>query len=119
MTGDFKEAEGAILEKINEKWGSFDTFKEEFAKAAAGVFGSGWTWLGLKADGTLTIHNTQNQDNTYMDLIAEKYEPLLVIDVWEHAYYLKYQNLRPDYIEAFFNVINWDKVAENFSSAKQ
>ena len=101
-----------IKEKIENSFGSFENFKEEFSKSATILFGSGWTWLGIKEDGNLIIHNTRNQDNTYMDVINEKYTPLLVLDVWEHAYYLDYQNRRPEYIEKFFNVINWEKVED-------
>jgi Fe-Mn family superoxide dismutase len=107
-----------IKAKIEKSFGSFEEFKNQFAQSAATLFGSGWTWLGLKQDGSLIIHNTQNQDNTYMDVVEEKYTPLLVIDVWEHAYYIDYQNKRPDYIENFFNIINWDKVYERYKNAK-
>lgn len=112
---DSTKCEGAILEKINESFGSYDKFKEEFTTKAVALFGSGWTWLGLKEDGSLTIHNTANQDNTYMDVVEEKYTPLLVIDVWEHAYYLDYQNKRPAHIEEFFKIINWDKVNQRLN----
>ena len=101
-----------IKEKIMESFGSYENFKDEFSKSATTLFGSGWTWLGVKEDGNLIIHNTRNQDNTYMDVINEKYTPLLVLDVWEHAYYLDYENRRPEYIENFFNVINWAKVED-------
>ncbi len=104
------EISGEILEKINETFGSYDNFVEEFSKSATGLFGSGWTWLGLKEDGSLIIHNTSNQDNTFMDIVDEKYTPLLVIDVWEHAYYIDYQNRRPEHIKEFFKIINWDRV---------
>lgn len=98
---------GAIAEKIKEAFGGYDGFKEQFSKAAAGQFGSGWAWLVLH-EGKLEIMATPNQDSPLS--IGKK--PLLAIDVWEHAYYLKYQNRRPEYVEAFFNVINWKKVNE-------
>lgn len=108
---------GALADAINQAFGSFDGFKEQFAKAAAGRFGSGWAWLIVK-DGKLMITSTPNQDNPLMDVADEKGTPILGLDVWEHAYYLKYQNRRPDYIEAFFNVINWDEVAKRYEAAK-
>ncbi|MDP2722417.1 MAG: superoxide dismutase [Bacteroidales bacterium] len=107
---------GALLSAINSAFGSFDQFKEEFSKAAATRFGSGWAWL-IKTNNGLAITSTPNQDNPLMDLptgqagLAEvKGTPILGLDVWEHAYYLNYQNRRPDYINAFFNVINWKEV---------
>jgi len=96
---------------INEAFGSYDEFKKQFSDAAATVFGSGWAWL-IVGDNGLEIMKTANQENP----ISSGKNPILVIDVWEHAYYLKYRNLRPDYIEAFFNLINWKKVEEKFSS---
>ncbi len=102
---------GVLLEGINKAFGSFDEFKKLFATAAATRFGSGWAWLVKKADGSLAVSSTPNQDNPLMDVAEVKGTPLLNIDVWEHAYYLNYQNRRPDYIEAFWNVIDWDKVA--------
>lgn len=101
---------------INESFGSFEAFKEEFSKAAATRFGSGWAWLCKKTDGKLEVCSTANQDNPLMPGVGCEGFPILGLDVWEHAYYLKYQNKRPDYIEAFFNVINWDKVAERFGA---
>ena len=103
---------GKVLEAIEKSFGSFDTFKEQFSKAAATRFGSGWAWLVKKQDGSLVVSSTPNQDNPLMDVAEVKGTPILGLDVWEHAYYLKYQNLRPDYIGAFYNVINWDEVAK-------
>ncbi|MFD1926558.1 superoxide dismutase [Sporosarcina siberiensis] len=100
---------GALAEDIDKKFGSFDKFKEEFAKAGATRFGSGWAWLVLN-DGGLEIMSTPNQDSPLM----EGKTPLLGLDVWEHAYYLNYQNRRPDYISAFWNVVNWDEVAKRY-----
>ncbi|PWH85943.1 superoxide dismutase [Brumimicrobium oceani] len=108
-TGDIKGA-------IESAFGSFDSFKDEFAKAAATRFGSGWAWLCVK-DGKLEVCSTPNQDNPLMGLGCEG-TPVLGLDVWEHAYYLNYQNRRPDYINAFFNVINWDEVNKRFAAAK-
>lgn len=102
---------GAIGDAINSAFGSFDAFKEEFANAAATRFGSGWAWLIKNGDGKLQVTSTPNQDNPLMDIAEVKGTPLLGIDVWEHAYYLNYQNRRPDYVAAFWNVINWDEVA--------
>jgi Fe-Mn family superoxide dismutase len=104
---------GDIGNAIAETFESYDKFKDEFANAAATRFGSGWAWL-VKENGKLKIGSTPNQDNPLMDVSDFKGKPLLGLDVWEHAYYLKYQNRRPDYIDAFFNVINWDKVNELF-----
>jgi Fe-Mn family superoxide dismutase len=101
---------------IEESFGSFDKFKDEFSTKAAAVFGSGWTWLGVDSSGKLVIYNTANQDNFMMDVCPNKEEPVLVIDVWEHAYYIDYQNKRPAHIEEFFSVINWDKVSERYSA---
>lgn len=107
------EPTGELADKINEKFGSFDKFKEEFATAAAGRFGSGWAWLVVN-NGEIEITSTPNQDSPLM----EGKKPLLGLDVWEHAYYLKYQNKRPEYISAFWNVVNWDQVAKNYEEAK-
>ncbi|EGP5329644.1 superoxide dismutase [Enterococcus faecium] len=104
---------GAIKEAINEAFGDFSSFKEEFKKAAAGRFGSGWAWLVME-NGKLAITSTANQDSPLM----EGKTPILGLDVWEHAYYLKYKNVRPDYIAAFWNVINWDEVNKRFEAAK-
>lgn len=106
---------GALAEAIDKAFGSFDAFKEAFTKAATTRFGSGWAWLIKKADGSLAVTSTPNQDNPLMDGSGV---PLLGLDVWEHAYYLKYQNRRPDYIAAWWNVVNWPEVARRFSAAK-
>lgn len=108
---------GNLAKAIDETFGSFDKFKEEFAKAAAGRFGSGWAWLVL-VDGKLVISSTPNQDNPLMDVAEVKGFPVLGIDVWEHAYYLKYQNRRPDYVSAFWNVVNWNEVEKRYNQAK-
>lgn len=109
---------GDLATAIKEAFGSFDNFKEEFSNAATGQFGSGWAWLILGQDGKLQVTNTPNQDNPLMDVAEVKGKPILGLDVWEHAYYLKYQNRRPDYVNAFFNVINWEAVAQNYTEAK-
>lgn len=107
---------GKLAEAINKDLGGFDKFKEEFAKAANTRFGSGWAWLGVKG-GKLTICSTPNQDNPLMDLADCKCQPLLGLDVWEHAYYLKYQNRRADYVNAFWNILSWDTVAKRYEKA--
>ncbi|MDF2669311.1 MAG: superoxide dismutase [Paenibacillus sp.] len=104
---------GALADAINSELGGFDKFKEDFAKAGATRFGSGWAWLSIK-DGKLSVSSTPNQDSPVM----EGSTPLLGLDVWEHAYYLKYQNKRPDYIAAFWNVVNWDEVGKRYEAAK-
>jgi len=104
---------GELAAAINQAFGSFDAFKEQFSKAAIGQFGSGWAWL-VYANGRLEVYGTSNQDSPIM----EGKTPLLTLDVWEHAYYLKYQNRRPDYVAAWWNVVNWDYVAELFAAAK-
>ncbi|WP_301389378.1 superoxide dismutase [Enterococcus entomosocium] len=106
------EPTGAIKEAIDEAFGSFEDFKEDFKAAATGRFGSGWAWLVVE-DGKLAITSTANQDSPLMD----GQTPVLGLDVWEHAYYLKYKNVRPDYINAFWSVVNWDKVNEYFAKA--
>lgn len=108
---------GELAAAINDAFGSFDDFKEKFTAAATGRFGSGWAWLVVK-DGKLEICSTPNQDNPLMDVADCSGEPILGLDVWEHAYYLKYQNRRPEYIDAFWNVVNWDAVAKNYKDAK-
>jgi Fe-Mn family superoxide dismutase len=105
---------GALADAINAAFGSFEEFKATFAKAAATRFGSGWAWLCVK-DGKLEVCSTANQDNPLMNGIGCNGTPILGLDVWEHAYYLNYQNRRPDYINAFFNVINWDEVNARFN----
>jgi len=107
------EPTGSIAEAINSKFGSFDKFKEQFQAAGAGRFGSGWAWLALN-NGELEITSTPNQDSPLM----EGKTPLLGLDVWEHAYYLKYQNRRPEYMSAFWNVVNWDEVQKLYEAAK-
>lgn len=109
---------GAVAEAINEAFGSYDGFKEAFTAAATGQFGSGWAWLIVNGDGKLQVSSTANQDNPLMDVVETKGTPILGLDVWEHAYYLKYQNRRPDYVEAFFSVINWDEVNKRYTAAK-
>ncbi|HKI79175.1 MAG TPA: superoxide dismutase [Ignavibacteriaceae bacterium] len=108
---------GDLASAIDSAFGSFDEFKNQFSNAAATRFGSGWAWLIVK-DGKLAVCSTPNQDNPLMDLAETKGTPILGLDVWEHAYYLKYQNKRPDYIENWFNVVNWEEVANRFSKAK-
>lgn len=105
---------GKLAEAINSAFGSFDDFKTKFNQAAATRFGSGWAWLIKNAAGKLEVCSTPNQDNPLMDIAEVKGTPLLGIDVWEHAYYLHYQNRRPDYCTAFWNVVNWDEVSKRF-----
>ncbi len=109
------EPKGPLSTAIDQKFGSFTTFKEEFSHAAATRFGSGWAWLGVKEDGSIEVFSTPNQDSPYMNGIT----PILGLDVWEHAYYLKYQNKRPDYIAAFWDIVNWDKVEEYYTKVSQ
>ena len=110
---------GALAAAIESDLGGFEKFKTDFSQAGATRFGSGWAWLCVKADGKLCVCSTPNQDNPLMDIAECKGTPILGMDVWEHAYYLHYQNRRPDYMAAFFNVINWDKVSELFEAAKK
>ncbi|MCB0516279.1 MAG: superoxide dismutase [Chitinophagales bacterium] len=113
------QATGDLAAAIERDFGSFDAFKEQFSKAAATRFGSGWAWLCVEKGGKLNICSTANQDNPLMDIEGTcNATPILGLDVWEHAYYLNYQNRRPDYISAFFNVINWQEVARRFAEAK-
>jgi len=109
---------GGLAEAIDKKFGSFDNFKEEFSNAAATRFGSGWAWLVVTNSGELEVCSTPNQDNPVMDVAECKGTPILGLDVWEHAYYLKYQNLRPEYVKAFWNVVNWEEVGKRYESAK-
>lgn len=111
------EPSGALADAINETFGSLEGLKEKMNDAGAKRFGSGWAWLIVK-DGKLEVTSTPNQDNPLMDVAEVKGTPLLGIDVWEHAYYLKYQNKRPEYLKAYWNVVNWNKVAEHFDAAK-
>jgi len=110
---------GKLAEAINAAWGSFDKFKEEFGKAAAARFGSGWVWLLVGADKKLSIGSTANQDSPYMGKAVAGVEgkPVIGLDVWEHAYYLNYQNRRPDYVTAWWNVVDWDAAEKNFQAA--
>ena len=110
---------GDLADAINQAFGSFEDFKKKFSEAGATRFGSGWAWLSVAADGKLQVSSTPNQDNPLMDVAEVKGTPILGMDVWEHAYYLHYQNRRPDYISAFFNVINWNAVAERYTAAKK
>ena len=107
---------GNVAEAINAAFGSFDSLKEKLNAAGVGRFGSGWAWLIVK-DGKLEISSTPNQDNPLMDIAEVKGSPILGVDVWEHAYYLKYQNRRPDYLKAIWNVINWDAVGARYAAA--
>ena len=109
--------EGELASAINDAFGSFEAFKDAFSAAAATQFGSGWAWLCVNKEGKLEVCSTPNQDNPLMPGVNCEGTPILGLDVWEHAYYLNYQNRRPDYIEAFFNVINWEKVASLYWSA--
>lgn len=109
---------GELASAIDKAFGSFDAFKEEFSKAGATQFGSGWAWLCVEEGGKLSVCSTANQDNPLMPGIGCGGTPILGMDVWEHAYYLKYQNQRPAYIEAFFNVVNWDEVAKRYAQHK-
>lgn len=109
--------DGALGDAINSAFGSFENFKSEFSKAAATRFGSGWAWLIVNGDGNLQVTSSPNQDNPLMDVAEVKGTPILGLDVWEHAYYLNYQNRRPDYISAFFNVIDWSEVSRRFTEA--
>lgn len=115
------EPKGELLEAINKKFETFDRFKEEFAQAAATRFGSGWAWLFMDEHGVLFVCSTPNQDNPIMDVVEQGCmgTPILGLDVWEHAYYLKYQNRRPEYIDAFWNIVNWEEVSRRFQAAKR
>ncbi len=110
---------GELAEAIDKKFGSFDAFKEEFTKAATTRFGSGWAWLIVNKEGELAVTSTPNQDNPLMDVAEIKGFPIIGLDVWEHAYYLKYQNKRPDYIAAYFNVVDWNAANARYQEGKQ
>ena len=112
------EPSGALADDITNRFGSFNEFKEAFVRASTTQFGSGWAWLMVDAAGALAVINTANQDNPLMDVSALRGTPILGLDVWEHAYYLNYQNRRPDYVAAFWNVVNWDEVAKRYAAAK-
>tara|TARA_R100001369_G_scaffold91913_3_gene134688 strand:- start:57 stop:665 length:609 start_codon:yes stop_codon:yes gene_type:complete len=109
---------GALAEAINSAYGSFEDFKEKFSTAAKGQFGSGWAWLCVHEGGKVEVCSTPNQDNPLMPGVGCGGTPILGLDVWEHAYYLNYQNRRPDYVNAFFNVINWDEVSKRYEQNK-
>ncbi|HLT93046.1 MAG TPA: superoxide dismutase [Membranihabitans sp.] len=109
---------GDLANAINEAFGSFDEFKDAFSKAAATRFGSGWAWLCVHKGGKVSVCSTPNQDNPLMPVAECDGTPILGLDVWEHAYYLNYQNRRPDYISAFFEIINWDQVSKNYEAGK-
>ena len=109
---------GALADAINATFGNFDEFKTKFGAAGTGRFGSGWAWLIVDGSKKLQITSTPNQDNPLMDVAEVKGTPILGLDVWEHAYYLNYQNRRPDYIAAFWNVVNWSEVSKRFEAAK-
>ena len=113
------EPNGALGTALNKTFGSFDEFKKQFEAAAVGRFGSGWAWLSVGADGALFVSSTPNQDNPLMDVAEKRGAPILGLDVWEHAYYLKYQNLRASYASAFWNVVNWPEVAKRYAAAKK
>lgn len=106
-----------LLKQIKKDFGSFENFQTEFNEAATGRFGSGWAWLIVQPSGKLTVSSTANQDNPLMDITELKGTPLLGLDVWEHAYYLKYQNRRADYTKAFWTVVNWKKVSDRYAQA--
>ncbi len=108
------EPKGEVADAIKKTFGSFDKFKEKFSSTAAGQFGSGWGWLCVDDSGNLKVISTANQDSPYMHGLT----PILGVDVWEHAYYLKYQNRRPDYLAAFWDIVNWDQVEKNYQDAK-
>ena len=109
---------GSLSEAIQKQFGGFESFQSQFSQKATGLFGSGFTWLMVDKDsGNLCIHTTPNQDNPWMDCSTQKGKPLLALDVWEHAYYLKYQNKRPDYIQAWWNIVNWEKGQELYEQA--
>jgi len=110
---------GTLGKAIDAKFGSFDAFKEEFKKASITRFGSGWAWLVAQKDGSVAVSSTPNQDNPLMDVADVKGFPVIGLDVWEHAYYLKFQNKRPDYVDAFWNVVDWDKAEARYLAAQK
>ena len=110
---------GDLAAAIDQKFGSYDVFKEEFTKAATTRFGSGWAWLIVNSDGQVAVTSTPNQDNPLMDIAETKGFPIIGLDVWEHAYYLKYQNKRPDYIGAFWNVVDWNAAEKRYQQGKK
>ena len=110
------EPQGALAQAIKEKFGTFAAFKEAFSQAAVNTFGSGFAWLVVK-EGDIHITSTSNQDNPLMDIASERGEPILALDVWEHAYYIRYQNRRPEYIDAWWNVVDWQVVEQNYAQA--
>lgn len=110
---------GELAAAIDLEFGSFDKFREQFSNAAKSKFGSGWAWLIIDNQGKLAVTSTSNQDNPLMDVAEKKGLPLLALDVWEHAYYLKYQNKRPDYVEAFWSLVNWDEVSKRYMLSKR
>ncbi len=112
------EPKGELKDAINDTFEGFDNFKQQLIQAGLTRFGSGWAWLVMDANGKLVVTSTPNQDNPLMDVAEVKGTPILGVDVWEHAYYLRYQNRRPDYLQAWWDVVNWDKVEENFQAAK-
>jgi Fe-Mn family superoxide dismutase len=114
--GGSKKPTGELASKIDKEFGGFDTLKEKLTSVAVGRFGSGWAWLSANKNGDLQVSSSPNQDNPIMD--DNGWTPIFGIDVWEHAYYLKYKNLRGDYINAFFEVLNWDEVASNYDKIK-
>jgi Fe-Mn family superoxide dismutase len=113
------EPVGTLAKAIDAKFGSFDAFKEEFKKASITRFGSGWAWLVAQKDGSVAVSSTPNQDNPLMDVADVKGFPVIGLDVWEHAYYLKFQNKRPDYVDAFWNVVDWNKAEARYLSAQK
>ena len=119
MNPEKTEISKDLLKAINKQFGSVDNFKSEFSKAANTLFGSGWAWLILTDKNELKIVQTQNQDNPLMSVVQENGTPLLAIDVWEHDYYLKHKNKRADYVNDFWNVVNWQKVSERYKDAKK
>ncbi len=116
--GQGGELSGDLKAAIESTFGSVEEFKSQFKAAATSRFGSGWAWLIVKADGSVAVTSSPNQDNPLMDIAEVKGTPILGLDVWEHAYYLHFQNKRPDYVDAFWNVVNWNAVAERYAAAK-